>query len=51
MRSWGNWQTRQVEGLVRAILCQFKSDRPHQIDRQYNIHIGGGDDFSVLIVY
>ena len=29
MRSWRNWQTRQVEGLVPAMACWFKSSRPH----------------------
>ena len=28
-REWRNWQTRQVEGLVVAIPCRFKSCFPH----------------------
>jgi hypothetical protein len=28
MREWWNWQTRQLEGLVLAIACRFKSCFP-----------------------
>jgi hypothetical protein len=31
LREWRNWQTRQVEGLVVAIPCRFKSCFPHSL--------------------
>lgn len=30
MRTWRNWQTRRIQVPVVAILCGFKSHRPHQ---------------------
>lgn len=29
MRTWRNWKTRKLEGLVGEIPCGFKSHRPH----------------------
>ena len=30
MRIWRNWQTRQIQVLIAARLCRFKSCYPHQ---------------------
>src|SRR5690606_10198375 len=42
MRSWWNWQTRYLEGVVAVRPCEFESRRPHQIFLRPRRH-GAGD--------